>query len=113
MLLLVMFLAMLAMILINVPIAIALAISAVIGVASGGLENLISVAIEMYRGATSFSLIAIPMFVLAGAIMNAGGSLASADRDGLGAHWFREGRPRDGERRRFADLRRNLGKRGC
>src|SRR5690606_32355268 len=73
MLLLVMFLAMLAMIFINVPIAIALAISAVIGVASGGLENLISVAIEMYRGATSFSLIAIPMFVLAGAIMNAGG----------------------------------------
>lgn len=73
MLLLVMFLAMLAMVLINVPIAIALAISAVIGVASGGLDNLISVAIEMYRGATSFSLIAIPMFVLAGAIMNAGG----------------------------------------
>ncbi len=73
MLLLIMFLAMVAMILINVPIAFALAISAVIGVAAGGLDNLISVAIEMYRGATSFSLIAIPMFVLAGAIMNAGG----------------------------------------
>ncbi len=73
MLLLIMFLAMLAMILINVPIAIALAIAAVIGIAAGGIENLISIAIEMYRGATSFSLIAIPMFVLAGAIMNAGG----------------------------------------
>ncbi len=73
MLLLIMFLAMVAMILINVPIAFALAISAVIGVAAGGLDNLISVAIEMYRGATSFALIAIPMFVLAGAIMNAGG----------------------------------------
>ncbi|MCL4766298.1 MAG: TRAP transporter large permease [Hyphomicrobiaceae bacterium] len=74
MLLLIMFLAMLAMILINVPIAIALAIAAVIGVAGAqGVDNLISVAIEMYRGATSFSLIAIPMFVLAGAIMNAGG----------------------------------------
>src|SRR5690606_2721992 len=58
----------------NVPIAIALAISAVIGIAAtNGTDNLISVGIEMYRGATSFSLIAIPMFVLAGAIMNAGG----------------------------------------
>lgn len=74
MLLFIMFIAMLAMILINVPIAIALAISAVIGVAAmNGVDNLISVGIEMYRGATSFSLIAIPMFVLAGAIMNAGG----------------------------------------
>ena len=74
MLLFIMFIAMLAMILINVPIAIALAISAVIGIAAmHGLDNLISVGIEMYRGATSFSLIAIPMFVLAGAIMNAGG----------------------------------------
>ena len=74
MLLFIMFIAMLAMILINVPIAIALAISAVIGIAAtNGTDNLISVGIEMYRGATSFSLIAIPMFVLAGAIMNAGG----------------------------------------
>jgi tripartite ATP-independent transporter DctM subunit len=70
----IMFLAMLAMILINVPIAIALAISATLGVAlTAGPENLISIGIEMYRGATGFPLIAIPMFVLAGAIMNAGG----------------------------------------
>jgi tripartite ATP-independent transporter DctM subunit len=62
MLLFIMFIAMLAM------------ISAVIGIAAtNGTDNLISVGIEMYRGATSFSLIAIPMFVLAGAIMNAGG----------------------------------------
>jgi tripartite ATP-independent transporter DctM subunit len=68
------FLAMLAMILINVPIGIALAIAAAIGVvAHGGLDNLVSIGIEMYRGATGFPLIAIPMFVLAGAIMNAGG----------------------------------------
>lgn len=74
MLLLFMFLAMIAMIFINVPIAVALAIAAVIGVAaSQGVDSLTSVGIEMYRGATSFSLIAIPMFVLAGAIMNAGG----------------------------------------
>ncbi len=73
MLLLIMFVAMVAMILINVPIAVALAIAAVIGIGSQGLDGLTSIAIEMFRGATSFSLIAIPMFVLAGAIMNAGG----------------------------------------
>ena len=74
MLMALMFFAMLAMILINVPIGIALAIAATIGiVATNGFENVISIGIEMYRGATGFPLIAIPMFVLAGAIMNAGG----------------------------------------
>jgi tripartite ATP-independent transporter DctM subunit len=33
----------------------------------------VTVALDMYGGATKFSLIAIPMFVLAGAIMNAAG----------------------------------------
>jgi TRAP-type C4-dicarboxylate transport system permease large subunit len=33
----------------------------------------VTIALDMYNGATNFSLIAIPMFVLAGAIMNAGG----------------------------------------
>ncbi|MEZ5843051.1 MAG: TRAP transporter large permease [Hyphomicrobiaceae bacterium] len=74
MLMLVMFTAMLAMILINVPIGIALAIAATFGIVlTGGVDNLLSIGIEMYRGATGFPLIAIPMFVLAGAIMNAGG----------------------------------------
>jgi tripartite ATP-independent transporter DctM subunit len=74
MLMLGLFIAMVAMILINVPIAVALALTAVLGIASTqGLDSLVSVAIEMYRGATSFPLLAIPMFVLAGAIMNAGG----------------------------------------
>jgi len=68
------FLAMLAMILINVPIGIALAIAATLGIGLlNGPDHLISIGIEMYRGATGFPLIAIPMFVLAGAIMNAGG----------------------------------------
>ncbi len=68
------FLAMVAMILINVPIAVALAVAAVIGlVAAEGTGSLVSVALDMYSGATKFSLIAIPMFVLAGAIMNAAG----------------------------------------
>ena len=68
------FLAMVAMIFINVPIGIALAIAALLGhVVSHGTGSIVSIGIEMYRGATGFALISIPMFVLAGAIMNAGG----------------------------------------
>ncbi len=70
----VMFIALVAMICLNMPIAIALAISAVIGLfATEGVDSLVTVAIDMYDGSTKFSLIAIPMFVVAGAIMNAGG----------------------------------------
>ena len=62
------------MICMNVPIAVALAVAAVIGlVATEGAGSLVTVALDMYDGSTKFSLIAIPMFVLAGAIMNAGG----------------------------------------
>jgi len=42
-------------------------------VAAEGTGALVTVALDMYNGATKFSLIAIPMFVLAGAIMNASG----------------------------------------
>ncbi len=62
------------MICINVPIAVALAVAAVLGLlATEGMGSIVSVALDMYDGSTKFSLIAIPMFVLAGAIMNAGG----------------------------------------
>ncbi|MCP5080812.1 MAG: TRAP transporter large permease [Alphaproteobacteria bacterium] len=68
------FIALLVMICINVPIAIALALAAILGlVATEGTGALVTVALDMYDGSTKFSLIAIPMFVLAGAIMNAGG----------------------------------------
>jgi len=68
------FIALLAMICLNVPIAVALAVSAIIGLlATEGMGALVSVALDMYDGSTKFALIAIPMFVLAGAIMNAGG----------------------------------------
>ena len=68
------FLGLLALILINVPIAIALAIIAVIAmVAAGGIDALPNLPIIMYQGATNFPLIAIPLFILAGAIMNASG----------------------------------------
>jgi len=58
----------------NVPIAVALAVAAIVGlVVTEGFGSLVTVALDMYDGSTKFSLIAIPMFVLAGAIMNAGG----------------------------------------
>ena len=38
-----------------------------------GVDSVVTLALDMYDGSTKFSLIAIPMFVLAGAIMNAGG----------------------------------------
>jgi tripartite ATP-independent transporter DctM subunit len=66
--------ALLVMICLNVPIAVALAVAAIIGLlATEGASSLVTVALDMYDGSTKFSLIAIPMFVLAGAIMNAGG----------------------------------------
>ena len=74
MLMLAIFVALVVMICLNVPIAIALAVSAVLGlIVAEGPSSLVSVALDMYDGSTKFSLIAIPMFVLAGAIMNAGG----------------------------------------
>ena len=68
------FAALMAMICINVPIAVALAMCGVIGLlVTEGTGSLVTIALDMYDGSTKFSLIAIPMFVLAGAIMNAGG----------------------------------------
>jgi C4-dicarboxylate transporter, DctM subunit len=71
---LVLFGAVLALVLINVPIAVSLGIVAVIAmVASHGVDTLPNVAIVTYNGATNFPLLAIPLFILAGAIMNASG----------------------------------------
>jgi tripartite ATP-independent transporter DctM subunit len=68
------FIAMLIMICINIPIAVALAMCGVLGLLlTEGSGSLVTIALDMYDGSTKFSLIAIPMFVLAGAIMNAGG----------------------------------------
>ena len=69
------FVGLMLMICINVPIAVALAMCGVIGLfLTEGADSLVTIALDMYDGSTKFSLIAIPMFVLAGAIMNAGGS---------------------------------------
>ncbi|HBV78555.1 MAG TPA: C4-dicarboxylate ABC transporter permease, partial [Alphaproteobacteria bacterium] len=66
--------AVIGLICLNVPIAISLALGGVLGLLiTEGPSSLVTVALDMYDGSTKFSLIAIPMFVLAGAIMNAGG----------------------------------------
>ncbi len=66
-----MFAGMVALILLNIPIAIALGIVAMTAmVYSGGMDALLNAAIVMFTGATSFPLLAIPLFILAGAIMN-------------------------------------------
>ena len=64
-----------ALVLIGVPIAVSLGLAAVIAMLTGpgGAGSLPNVALVMYDGATSFPLIAIPLFILAGAIMNASG----------------------------------------
>ncbi len=74
MIVLAMFLVLVLLICLNVPIAVGLAVAAIFGlVVVEGTGSVVTVALDMYNGSTKFSLIAIPMFVLAGAIMNAGG----------------------------------------
>ncbi|MGH8129126.1 MAG: TRAP transporter large permease subunit, partial [Gammaproteobacteria bacterium] len=62
----------LLLVLIDVPIAVALGLVAVVAmVLADGASSLVNLPVVMYTGATSFPLIAIPLFILAGAIMNA------------------------------------------
>jgi C4-dicarboxylate transporter, DctM subunit len=69
-----MLIALFALVLINVPIAVALGVIATVAmVAKSGPDSLLGAAVVLFEGATSFPLIAIPLFVLAGAIMNTSG----------------------------------------
>ncbi|MGB5079935.1 MAG: TRAP transporter large permease [Burkholderiales bacterium] len=71
---LLLFACVLALVLLNVPIAVALGLVAVVAlVAAQGLDILPNLPIVIYNGATNFPLIAIPLFILAGSIMNASG----------------------------------------
>jgi len=71
---LLLFVAVLALVLINVPIAVSLGIVALVAmVSTHGLGILPNLAVVTYNGATSFPLLAIPLFILAGSIMNASG----------------------------------------
>ena len=69
-----MFLALISLVLINIPIAIALGIVALVAmVATSGPAVMPNLSLVLFDGATKFSLIAIPLFILAGAIMNSSG----------------------------------------
>lgn len=61
----------LLLVMINVPIAVALGAVALIGmVTSRGVDSIYNAALTMFDGATNFPLLAIPLFILAGALMN-------------------------------------------
>ena len=63
-----------ALILINVPIGVAICAAALVGMVwQNGVFGLYNAALALFDGATSFPLIAIPLFILAGALMNTGG----------------------------------------
>ena len=74
MLTLMIFLVLLVLIMINVPIAVAMALTAVaffVGLGNGSLLTMLPQ--RMYASTTSFTLLAIPFFILAGNLMNTGG----------------------------------------
>jgi tripartite ATP-independent transporter DctM subunit len=71
---LLLFVCVLALVVIDVPIAVALGIVALVAmVVTQGFASLPNLPVILYSGATNFPLIAIPLFILAGAIMNASG----------------------------------------
>lgn len=75
MLTLLIFVVLLVLILLNVPIAIAMALTAVIFfVALGDASLLTMLPQRMYASTTGFTLLAIPFFILAGNLMNTGGT---------------------------------------
>ncbi|ODC02796.1 C4-dicarboxylate ABC transporter permease [Terasakiispira papahanaumokuakeensis] len=66
--------ALFALVLINVPIAVAIGVVGVVGVyINMGPEHLLNVPLTLFNGATNFPLIAIPLFIFAGALMNTSG----------------------------------------
>lgn len=74
MILFMMLVGLVVLVFINVPIAVSLAAVATVAIlTTQGAYMLPNVALTMYEGAQSFPLLAIPMFILAGAIMNSSG----------------------------------------
>ncbi|WP_282062296.1 TRAP transporter large permease [Roseobacter litoralis] len=59
--------------LMGVPIAVAIGLASIIGIETNGRLPLLLVAQRMFTGIDSFPLMAIPLFILAGNLMSAGG----------------------------------------
>ena len=71
---LLLFACVLGLVLLNVPIAVALGVVAIAAIwLAQGSDALLNLPIVVYGAATNFPLLAIPLFILAGAIMNASG----------------------------------------
>ena len=67
-----MLIGMAALVMINVPVAVALAVVAMAAIwIVQGPNMLPNVALVMFEGATNFPLLAVPLFIFAGGIMNA------------------------------------------
>lgn len=65
------FIVLFALILVNVPIAIAIGLVAITGmVLDNGFVSVYNAALTLFDSATNFPLIAIPLFILAGCLMN-------------------------------------------
>lgn len=74
MILLIVIAALFTLVLINVPIAVAIGVVGVVGVyINMGPQHLLNVPLTLFSGATNFPLIAIPLFIFAGALMNTSG----------------------------------------
>jgi len=64
----------LVLVVIDVPIAVSLGVVALLAmVAAGGLAVVPNAALVLFDGSTKFPLIAVPLFILAGTVMNASG----------------------------------------
>ncbi|PJG84447.1 TRAP transporter large permease [Conservatibacter flavescens] len=62
------------LVMINVPIAVAIGVVSLLGMlATGSFDSVYNMALSVFDGASNFSLLAIPLFILAGALMNTGG----------------------------------------
>ena len=74
MLVFVIFVLLIGLILLGLPVAISLGVSAVVTfLALGESVNLLVIPLSMFKATTSFPLLAIPFFILAGNLMNTGG----------------------------------------
>ena len=104
------FVCVVVLVLINVPIAVALCIASVVAMlATQGAASLPNVPLALYQGATSFPLIAIPLFILAAAIMNTSGISHRLIDFCQALRRLDEGRARPGERAEPHVLRGDLG----
>ena len=106
------FVALIGLILLGVPVAVSMGLTAVATfLIMGQADILTMVAQRMYASTTSFTLLAIPFFILAGNLMNTGGITERIFRFARGPGRAYLGRPGAGQCHRQHDLFGHVG--GC